>query len=78
MLRRPVFLAFLLPGVALAVAYWIGVGWLGDDYDISPTGRVFVTGLYAAVFVALWALCAAVAAALIARLRRDRSRIRPV
>jgi hypothetical protein len=69
-MSRPIFLAFLLPGVALGLAYWIGVGWLGDTYDISLAGRVVVTGIYALVFVGLWSLLAAVGAALVARLRR--------
>jgi hypothetical protein len=50
--RKPVLL--LLPSVAIGVAYWVAVGWNGDDYDIGREGLIVITGLIAGAFVALW------------------------
>jgi protein-S-isoprenylcysteine O-methyltransferase Ste14 len=72
-MSRRLFLGLLLPGVALALLYWINVG-LGDTYDITRAGRVVVTGIYSFVFVGLWAFLAAVAAALVTRVRGQASR----
>jgi TRAP-type C4-dicarboxylate transport system permease large subunit len=72
-MSRRLFLSLLVPGVALGLFYWLTVGWLDDTYDITRSDRVIVTGIYSVFFIALWALVAAVAAALVTRVRRRRA-----
>jgi len=70
--RWLVFLALLLPGLAFGVAYWIWVGWLGDAYDLGRAMKIAIIGVYALVFVALWALLVAMGAAAVTRLLSSR------
>lgn len=51
---RVVLLA--LPPLGLALAYWIDVGWNGDDYDIGRAGLVVFTGALGGCVVLLWLL----------------------
>jgi hypothetical protein len=43
-----------LPPLALALLYWVAVGWNGNVYDTGRSGLVVITGLFGATFVALW------------------------
>jgi hypothetical protein len=43
-----------LPPLALALAYWIAVGWYGDDYDIGRAGKVIFTGALGGGVVVCW------------------------
>jgi TRAP-type C4-dicarboxylate transport system permease large subunit len=73
-MSRRLFFSLLVPGVALGLLYWITVGWLDDTYDTTQAGRVIVTGIYSVFFIGLWAFVAAVAAALVTRVRRPTGR----
>ncbi len=44
----------LLPGVALAIAGWIWIGWLGEPFGISRLGLVVFAAVGAAGFVYGW------------------------
>jgi hypothetical protein len=43
-----------VPPLVLAVAYWVVVGWNGDDYDIGRSGLVLVTAIVGGIFVSVW------------------------
>ena len=43
-----------LPPLALALTYWIAVGWYGDDYDIGRAVLVIFTGALGGGVVACW------------------------
>jgi asparagine N-glycosylation enzyme membrane subunit Stt3 len=45
----------LVPPVAIALAYWVGFGWRGDDYDIGRDGLLVITGWIGTLFVVSWA-----------------------
>jgi hypothetical protein len=55
------FALLLAPPVAIALLYWVEVGWGGDAYDIGREGLLLVTGMIGAFFVALWAASAGIA-----------------
>jgi hypothetical protein len=65
------FPLLLVPPVAIALLYWVGVGWSGDPYDIGRDGLVLITGMIGALFVASWAAGVGLARAGLARLSRE-------
>jgi asparagine N-glycosylation enzyme membrane subunit Stt3 len=65
------FGVLLVPPVAVALAYWLKVGWQGDAYDFGREGLVLVTGAIGALFVASWAAGIGIARAARERLSRE-------
>jgi len=55
-LTRVSLVVLAVPPLALALAYWLVVGWNGDDYDIGRSGLLLVTALVGAMFVSVWFL----------------------
>jgi hypothetical protein len=70
-LTRLPFKLLLVPSLAIALVYWVGFGWLGDDYDIGREGLLLITAWIGALFVALWAAGIGIARADRARLSRE-------
>jgi hypothetical protein len=65
------FALLLVPPVAIALVYWVAVGWRGDDYDVGREGLLLITGWIGVLFVASWAAGAGLACAGRARVSRE-------
>jgi len=51
----------LLPAVAVAMAGWVWIGWIGQPYGITRTGLLLYAAVAAAGFVRGWRLGFAIA-----------------
>jgi hypothetical protein len=59
----------LLPALALALVYWVAVGWRVESHELDRAALLLITGVIGAVFVLVW-----IAGTVIGRVLRDAGR----